>query len=354
MNRIRMSRRKHLGISTGFIATVLATGKAAAQEEFMTNLGGLKSSLVRIYGDKLIGIGFIGEQDGQQYVFTNASVISGHNKLSFKNLEDKVIAPKSIELSATRDLVRFMVTDENAIKLNYNIVPDEVISVLDYEKTAINSHGGVITGSSTDMVEINAAYKKSCSGGPLLDVTQSARGVVNHLVYYKADDRDWVGTPRLFAYKLDDADWYAARWSAYNRTYGKNLREIDEFRTAVYSVAQDWIDRPKEEIELTEPVGMEFDAWVKEYNGMISDLGKSYSKGNRGTAGEKLKKRFQESCQNLIDICQQKAEFLEFLCNDKNITKYLRIQFKWRSLELQKFCGFIKLHAKRHENVRWL
>lgn len=354
MRRIQFSRRKHLGLNAGFIASVLATGKAAAQEEFMTNLDALKGSLIRISGDRPIGIGFIGKQDGRHYVFTNASVISGHNKLSFQNLEGKAVLPKNIELSASRDLVRFRVADESALKLNPEIIADEVISVLDYKKNTISNHSGVITGSSTEMIEINAEFKQDSSGSPLLDEKHNVRGVANHLVYFKADGSDWIGKPRRFAYKLDDAAWYAAKWTAYNKTYGKNLREIDEFRTGVYSVAQKWISRPKDEIELAERVGLDFDRWVKEHNGMISDLTKSHSSSNRGEANEKLQKRFQKSCRALIKICEDKAKFLEFLYNDKNITPYLRLQFKWRSLELKKFCRFITKHAKNHEHDRWM
>jgi hypothetical protein len=148
--------------------------------------------------------------------------------------------------------------------------------------------------------------------------------------------------------------WVPSWWTAYNKTYGKNLREIDEFRTVVYSMAQKWLDKPKDEIEPTEPVNRDFDQWVKEYNGMISDLTKSHSKGSMVEANEKLQKRFQESCTALIKICNDKAEFLTFLCNDKKITKYLRIQFKWRSLELKKFGRFITKHAKDHARDRWI
>lgn len=354
MSRIQFSRRKHLGMNTGFIATVLATGKVTAQDEVMSNLDGLKSSLVRISGEGPIGIGFIGEQEGLQYIFTNTSVISGHNKLSFHSLEGKAILPKRIELSASRDLVRFLVTNENALNLNPEIIADEVISVLDYQKNKINYHNGVITGSSTDMIEINADFKQDSSGSPLLDDKFDVRGVANHLIYFKADETNWVGTPRCFAYKFDGAAWYTARWTAYNKTYGKNLRDIDEFRTVVYSIAQDWVKSPKNEIELTRSGGFDFDRWVKEYNGMVSDLTKAHSRGSMAEADQKLKRRFKESCSVLIKICEDKAELLEFICNDKNVTKYLRIQFKWRSMELKKFCRFIAQHAKRHERDRWI
>lgn len=363
MNRIQFSRRKHLGVNAGFIASILATGRVGAQEDFMTtgapedfmtSFDSLKNSLVRISGDRPIGSGFIGQLEGRQYIFSNASVISGHNKLSFQNLEGKAVIPKKIELSASRDLVRFLVEGERAFNLNLEIIPDEVISVLDYSKKEIITHSGVITGSSTHMIEINAEFKQESSGSPLLDSRLDCRGVANHLIYYKAEGPDWVGTPRNFAYKLDGADWYTAKWHAYNKTYGKNLRDVDHFRTVVYSIAQLWVKRPKDEIELTERANFEFERWVKEYNGMISDLTKSHSRGSMSEANEKIQKRFQGSCAELIKICNDKAEFLGFLCNDKKITPYLRIQFKWRSLELKKFCRFIAQHAKNHRRDKWI
>ena len=354
MNQTGISRRKHIGINLGFFASLLAGQKGFAQEAFSVDLSSIKSSLVRISSDGPVGIGFIGEQNGQQYIFTNASVISGHNKLVIQTLDNKPVHPKKIELSATRDLVRMMVSGGKALKLNPEISTDEAISVLDYQSNAALNYNGTITGSSKDMVEINVDFKKDCSGSPLLDAQFGARGVANHLVYYKADGSSWTGTARTFAYKLDDAAWYSANWGAYNKTYGKSLREIDEFRNGVYAIAQKWVKRPKAEIELEGSLGMDFDRWVKNHNGIVTALGKKKSKGSGNSANEKIQKRFQDSCNALIRICDAKAKKLEFLCEDKKITKYLRIQFKWRSLELKKFGRFVAAHAKNHDRDRWM
>ncbi|MDF7826246.1 hypothetical protein P4B35_19620 [Pontiellaceae bacterium B12227] len=358
MNQPGVSRRKHLKLNTAFLAGLLAARngwvQAADGASFAGDLDSLKNSLVRISGDRLVGIGFIAEQDGRQYVFTNASVISGHNKLVIQTLDNKAVHPKKIELSATRDLVRLLVSEEKALKLNPEIVADEVIGVLDYFRGATQNHGGIITGSSKDMIEINVAFEKECSGSPLLDGQFGVRGIANHLVYYKANGPNWIGTPRTFGYKLDDAAWYSANWGKYNKTYGKSLREIDEFRNTVYAIAQKWIKRPKAEIEFEGGLSIDFDRWVKEYNNMISDLSKTKSKGSGASPNEKIQKRFKESCDELTRVCEAKARNLEFLCEDKTITKYLRIQFKWRALELKKFGRFVTAHAKLHDRDRWM
>jgi hypothetical protein len=204
------------------------------------------------------------------------------------------------------------------------------------------------------MVEINAEFGRGSSGSPLLDSNFGVRGAANHLVYYKANGSDWVGTSRSFAYKLDDAAWYPTNWGAYNKTYGKSLREIDEFRNSVYAIAQKWVKNPKAKIELEASLGMDFDRWVKNHNGIVTALGKKQGKGSGNSANEKIQKRFQESCTALISICDAKAKKLEFLCEEEKITQYLRIQFKWRPLELKKFGRFVAAHAKNHARDRWM
>ncbi|MEE9367867.1 MAG: hypothetical protein V3V05_03275 [Pontiella sp.] len=87
---------------------------------------------------------------------------------------------------------------------------------------------------------------------------------------------------------------------------------------------------------------------------MISDLYKKQSRGSAGEANIKIQKRFQKSCDMLVQVCNAKAKYLEFLCDDKNITQYLRIQFKWRALELKKFSRFITKHAAQHSRDRWM
>ena len=153
--------------------------------------------------------------------------------------------------------------------------------------------------------------------------------------------------------KLGLATWYPCSWTKYNRTYGQRRRRSEEDRDTVCAIGQSWVDNLREPLVLEESVGDDFDQWVKKHNGLLTDLTKSTSRGN-ADSNEKIQKRFQLSCLELIRICDSKARHLEFLCEDKKATKYLRIQFKWRALELKKFGRYIAVHAKHHENERWM
>lgn len=352
-----ISRRSYIGTATALACTLAATPESRAQNasgSFMADLSFLNDSLVRISDENVIGIGFIVAMNGNQYIVTNANVVSGHNQLTFTTLSGQAVQPQKIELSATRDLARFMVTDQKALSLK-PVTENDPIAVLEYEPSSkIKQYSGSCNGLGKDMIEVTADFTPKSNGSPLLNAELQVCGAANFMTYFKMHRNSWEGTPRRFAYRLDEAHWYAPNWKMYNRTYGKNLREVDEFRTALYTVTNDWMQHPKQEIETQGGLGLEFDRWVKQHNGMVSDLSKKISKNNKGNANDAIVKRFQESCQTLISICESKAKNLTFLCEDKRITPYLKIQFTWRALELKKFCRRIKEHEKAHLRDRWM
>lgn len=357
MSNKTLSRRRGLkwGLySTAALALSTKTSGQNASGSFMADLSSLNDSLVRISGDATIGIGFIVNMDGHQYVVTNANVVSGHNKLSFKTLAGKPVQPKKIELSATRDLARFMVSDQKALELQ-PVAENDSVAVLEYDRSSkIKQHSGHCGGVGKDMIEVTALFDPQSNGSPLLNGELQVCGAANFMTYFKMQANNWEGTARRFAYRLDDAHWYAPNWKSYNKTYGKSLREVDEFRAALYEISNDWMHNPKRKIETDASLGLDFDRWVKQHNNMVSDLGKKVSKNDGGAANRSMVKRFEVCCQALIKICESKAKNLTFLCEDKKITPYLKIQFTWRALELKKFCRNIEAHQKAHSKDRWV
>ena len=348
------SRRRHMEMNLCLLAGVFAGSKVGAQDvdAFAANLASLKDSLVRIHADKQIGIGFLAEMGGKQYIVTTANVVAGHLKLSFKTLAGEPVAPRSIQLSATRDLARFQVSGQKAIKLKAPVV-GEPAAILEYDRSStIASRAGAVTSIGKDMIEISAEFKAVNRGAPIISEELAAGGVADHLIYYKAEGGVWQGAVRGFAYRLDDAAWYAANWKSYNQTFGKSLREADEFRSIVYGIASEWIKRPKAPIETEESLGLDFDRFVKAHNGLVSDLGKSH--GDRGVANKKMQAAFKKNLESLVRICDGKAKTLEFVSSDKKVTPYLRVQFKWRALELKKFGKFLNTTVEGMDNFRWV
>lgn len=349
----KLSRRHFLGNNTILLAG-LAGPLAVRAQDGTASIDSIKNSLVRISDEGLVGQGFILEMEDVSYIVTNASIISGHDRFEFQNLNGKSIRPLSIEISATRDLARFKVSGEPGLKLVSDLPENANVSVIEFGSSSnVCSHSGAITGGSKDMIELSAAVGEECRGSPMLTGDMAAGGVATHLIYFKPNGEGWSGTPRHFAYRLDDASWYAPNWKAYNRTYGKNLRDIDEFRTILYQIADQWLRNPKKAIETDADLGLEFDRWLKQHNGMVTDLSGKVAKGGRDAANASAKKDFEDSCQMLYDLCDSKAKSLEFICNDRNITPYLQMQFKWRSLELLKFCHHIDEHRKKLAKTSW-
>jgi len=336
-----LSRRNHMVMDACFLMSLLGSSRVSAQTSknapFTAGFDAIKDSLIRISSDSsTIGLGFIAAIDGKQYVISNATVISGHTRFQLETLSGKPVRPTRIELSSNRDLARLQVSGEKALTVSPSVI-DEHVAALDYLTAAdVKSQAGSVTKLSADMIEVSMAFNDTHRGGPLINENMDVGGVISHLVYYKANGRNWEGTDRSFAYKLNGAAWYSPNWKSYNQTYGKYLREVDLFRGTVYEIANDWVNQPKRGIETKESLSLDFDRWIKQHNGMVSDLSKKRSKGSGNDANSKLQKRFQESCDGLSKICMSKADYLLFLCDDKKISPYLRIQFKWRALELKK------------------
>lgn len=328
--------------------------KVVAGAAVAADVDDIKDSLIKIYDNSLLGIGFITRMEGKSFIVTTASVVAGHNKLTFKTVGGAELKPRKIELSATRDLVRFLVGAPNALTLAAPEVGDNISVLKVGASGGVEKYKGRVKGLGGGMIKLDADFDRECRGSPLLNVGDSVGGVASHLVLYKAIGRAWEGTGRSFAYTLDDAGWYAANWKGYNQTYGKKLRDADKFRANVYTVAAQWIQEPQEVIKTEVRVNLDFERWVKAHNGMISDLEAKRRDKDSAAQNKKLQDRFVKSCDELARICRRKADQLWFLTEDKKTTKYLRTQFKWRSLELKKFCAFLVLHKKWHADDRWV
>lgn len=351
-----ISRRCFAGMNACFLTSLFASPSTDAQvSSGSSEFESIRDSLVQISDGENIAIGFLLMMEGRPYIVTSTSAISGHDQLSFNLLSGHPVHPKKIELSSTRDLARFLVSEEKGLKLIPDLPENEPVSVPEYlHSNTVHQHPGVITGGSKDMIELSADFSEESRGSPILNSALAVGGVASYLIYYKDSGSGWEGTPRSFAYRLDDAAWYSPNWKTYNRSYGKILRDVDEFRTIIYREAAQWMLDPKTAIETEDSLGLEFDRWVKQQNGMASSLSEKIGKGGRDDANRAIQKDFDDCCNALSELCSAKARVLDFLCNDKKTTPYLKMQFKWRSLELLKFCNYIEAFRNKTSKNRWV
>jgi serine protease Do len=150
----------------------------------------ITDAVVIIEGDKSVGTGFIGSTDGKKYVYTAAHVFSGNSKLSARNSSGASFKKfGDLEAAEGADLVRMEVLEDVKDFLEFR--PPEPPLQINKKIAALGNGGGngvvaveqgLILGTATDSLEIDAAIIPGNSGGPVVEVeTGRVVGLATHL-----------------------------------------------------------------------------------------------------------------------------------------------------------------------------
>jgi serine protease Do len=150
----------------------------------------ITDAVVIIEGDKSVGTGFIGSTDGKKYVYTAAHVFSGNSKLSARNSSGASFKKfGDLEAAEGADLVRMEVLEEVKDFLEFR--PPEPPLRVNTKIAALGNGGGngvvaveqgLVLGTATDSLEIDAAIIPGNSGGPVVEVeTGRVVGLATHL-----------------------------------------------------------------------------------------------------------------------------------------------------------------------------
>lgn len=164
------------------------------------SLGDVAKCVVIIKGDSGSGTGFVCNQDGISYIYTNAHVIAGNKTIQIYDRDGNVIEDIiGFELAeapfgggkdfSSGDLARITLANRRVVALEFSGRTDELT-----ESSSIaaigNSEGaniivtleGIITGIGPDALEVSADIVQGNSGGPVVDAeTFSVIGVATFL-----------------------------------------------------------------------------------------------------------------------------------------------------------------------------
>jgi len=316
----------------------------------------MEGSLVRINLDNSSACGFVAKMDGATYVLTNTRLISGHSRFTISTLAGAELRPTGIELSTTRDIARIRVGSGSGLDIAANVADGDSVVLVDFAKpgTTFSARGGTVENTNDERFDITATFGKEHGGSPVVNTATKVCGIAANIDYFKAEGNSWVSTERHVNYRIAGTSWFAPNWRQYDKQFGRPLRDADEFRQIIYGLANQWMGDLKSPIETDADVDLDVQRWIKQHNGMVTNLGKK-RKRNKG-GGDPLapiRKDFSDSCNALVDICTSKAKTLAFFGEQANASPFTVNQFKMRARELVQFAKFVRAFEKKNEYYRW-
>lgn len=237
--------RRHLGncVLTALAATLLPLHGDDAKVDYA--LDEIAPSLVKISyqvdGKAKSGNGVIVQMDGKPYLLTNQHIILGADKISFVTASGKRLAPRSVELSANRDLARLALMEGPSLTISALAgmnTPVAVFSGGNGKKQHVE-HGKII-GVGSGKIEVSATFDDSFTGAPALNANKEVVGIASYSQEsarhaMKAGTRFDEST-RHFCYRVGKGGWKRVNWKTYNNKYGKAYRKHDTFCASILEI----------------------------------------------------------------------------------------------------------------------
>jgi hypothetical protein len=192
--------------------------------------GATPAELVRDYREGLIfvegtrgqGSGFIIEQKGQKYLFTNAHVMAGVRGPSFNLLDRTPIRVGTAQAAVGHDLVALSVISGGTALPSVESVDQEAalgdaVVVLGNAEGAgvVNLLQGSIVGIGPTLIEVDAPFVPGNSGSPIIQMrTGKVLGIATYMTVRRVGGRE--ERVRRFGYRLDSVQqWQNVNWKRF-------------------------------------------------------------------------------------------------------------------------------------------
>lgn len=328
---------------TGLLALLWACSTAVAtddslKDKFSYSFNDIQDHLVVVEHDRAVGSGFIAKMDGRFYIFTNQHVILGGEKIRFKTVSGKLLKPKKVELSMTRDIARLLLDTDTGLEISASPKMDIPIGVFgnsDGAGVATELYGEV-TSVSSELIEISSDFVSGNSGSPVLNTDQEVIGIASFVRFStdkktKDDDEPKIIT-RRFCYRLTGLKWKAVNWKSYNEKYGVASLKHNEIIDEIFEIAGAWYSDPFSKISAKNNSDYSLQKWSKNHNNMVNRIERMNEKG-RATQHEldntnkQIRNDLIDSAEIFSEVCQKRARQMRFLSDQKELTEFLKLEF---------------------------
>lgn len=229
-------------------------------------------ALVIVRDARGAGSGFIAEQDGKRYLFTNAHVVAGMKQPAFTLLDGRRLTPVAIESAAGHDVIRFALKEEPAqameiaTGIEQNVRLDDDVTVYGNSGGAgvVTSLPGKIVGIGPDRIEVSSPFIPGNSGSPIIHLpTGRVLGVATYLTK-KHEEWGENGGPsdviRRYGYRLDSVKrWEPVNWQAF-QVDAERIEKISKLTEDIFNFLEA-VQHKKEPVFATEALRKPAEDW---------------------------------------------------------------------------------------------
>lgn len=219
----------------------------------------ISSAVYLITTGKSSGTGFLAQDNGIVYLYTNQHVIQATEKkdLMAKNAEGDVLKLGTLEVIPDKDIARIMVQKDSGLTVAKGIVMGEKIATYgNSDGAGVMTHNeGKVLGLSDTSVEVSAEIVPGNSGGPIVNAKNEVIGIASYISRKneKEEDEDWTtkgtryGKTRRFGLKLTDEDrWTPISWQQYV-SQGKEAKAVSDTMNAIFDMTFGIMRNPQQQ-----------------------------------------------------------------------------------------------------------
>lgn len=182
----------------------------------------VKDKVVVISSAKGSGSGFVAQDQGKKYMYTNRHVVSGSRTISVKFLDGTRLVLGDVEVAKGLDLVRFEIsTAYPALEFDDSIpnIGDRIVTFGNSSGTGVCTEiQGLINGVGPTAIETDAEFVKGNSGSPILGANYKVMAIATFVVDGKkminwTNEGTRFSRTRRFGLRVSGAEWIKMRWS---------------------------------------------------------------------------------------------------------------------------------------------
>jgi hypothetical protein len=279
--------------------------------------------------------GFIAEMDGTPYLITSQHFILGSERLQFTSPGGRALKPRSVELSAAHDLVRFALSNGSGFNMANDPVMGEEIAVFGNQDLE-NSNAeifGKINGLGAEVIEVTAAFDKADSGAPVLNNRKEVVGIAS----YAQESRNHImkkGTrfenrTRQFCLRFNSIQWQPVNWRKFNAHFGEAYYESQVLINDVITVLNSWSDGPLDAVRFDQQPDQALASWVDAHNRIVAQS------VDTGKGRREFYANYSESAEKLATLCTIQARQLRLLTEQRGLTPYIADELNMQAATLE-------------------
>lgn len=214
----------------------------------------IKDAIYIISAGETTGSGFLMQDMGQVYLYTNQHVIQGfgQHEIRAANANGRPIQLGNLQVVHHLDIARIHVDVPGGLKFADNVDMDEVISTYGNSGGAgvLTINKGKVAGLSGDLVEVTAAIIPGNSGGPILNEDKEVLGLATFIsTQDELQKQDWkvkgtryAETRRYGLRVKPDLPWQPVQWQDYQKqgkAVSQLVEDIETWFTVHYAILID-------------------------------------------------------------------------------------------------------------------